>query len=41
MDKYNALLNKLTRQFINEFCDEQGKIDWNKIVKLNSADDAV
>ena len=38
MDKYNALLNKLTRQFIDEFCDEQGKIDWNKIVKLNSAD---
>lgn len=37
MEKYNALLNKLTLQFINEFCDEEGKIDWNRIVKLNSS----
>jgi hypothetical protein len=37
MEKYSALLNKLTLQFSNEFCDKVGKINWPKIVKLNSS----
>lgn len=35
--KYSALLNKLTLQFIKEFCDEKGIVDWQKIVKFNSS----
>ena len=31
-----ALLNNLTRDFINEFCDEKGRIIWDKIVQFNS-----
>lgn len=35
--KYTALLNKLTFQFSKEFCDDQGLIDWPRIIKLNSS----
>lgn len=34
---YGQVINKLTLQFINEFCKESGEIDWHKIVELNSA----
>jgi hypothetical protein len=34
---YDAILNKLTMQFIKEYCDSKGKIDWEKIVKFTSA----
>ncbi|MDR2448257.1 MAG: hypothetical protein LBD58_13370 [Treponema sp.] len=34
--KYNAMLNKFTKDFIEEFCFASGDIDWNKIVELNS-----
>lgn len=37
IEKYSALLNKLTLQFSNEFCDNAGKINWSMIVKLNSS----
>ncbi len=30
------LINKLTRQFTNEFCDEEGKILWDIVVEFNS-----
>ena len=30
------LLNKFTRQFIEEFCDADGKIQWDNLVKFNS-----
>jgi hypothetical protein len=33
---YGQILNKLTLQFINEFCKTTGEIDWSKIVELNS-----
>lgn len=33
---YGQVLNKLTLQFITEFCKENGEIDWRKIVILNS-----
>jgi Type II restriction endonuclease EcoO109I len=35
---YGQVLNKLTLQFINEFCEETGEINWSKIVELNSAE---
>lgn len=33
---YSQIINKFTREFGNEFCKEDGSIDWNKIVKFNS-----
>ena len=30
------LINKLTKQFIDEFCDENGKILWEELVRFNS-----
>jgi len=35
---YSQMINKLTRQFINEFCRQNGSIDWEKIVILNSSE---
>jgi hypothetical protein len=35
-DRKAHLVNRLTREFTNEFCDELGKILWDKIVELNS-----
>jgi hypothetical protein len=35
-EKKGELINKLTRQFTNVFCNEEGKILWNKIVEFNS-----
>lgn len=37
MRLYANVKNKFTKQFTNEFCNSDGSIDWNKIVKLNSA----
>lgn len=33
---YAQVLNRLTLQFITEFCRESGEINWEKIVELNS-----
>lgn len=33
---YGQVLNKLTKEFIDDYCKESGEIDWAKIVKLNS-----
>ncbi|MDR1984837.1 MAG: cytosolic protein [Prevotellaceae bacterium] len=33
---YVKTINKFTLQFVNEFCQENGEIDWYKIVKFNS-----
>ena len=30
------LTNKFTKEFMDEFCDENGKILWEEIVKFNS-----
>jgi hypothetical protein len=29
-------INKFTKEFVNLFCDNNGKIDWVKLVKYNS-----
>jgi hypothetical protein len=34
---YAQMINKFTREFTIEFCKEDGAIDWNKLVKFNSA----
>ncbi|MDR1562866.1 MAG: hypothetical protein LBS54_07285 [Dysgonamonadaceae bacterium] len=33
---YYKMINKLTKQFANEFCKDDGEIDWEKLVRLNS-----
>lgn len=35
--EYAKVLNKFTGEFITEFCDADGSIRWEDIVKLNSA----
>lgn len=34
---YAQMINKFTRDFSNEFCLPDGSIDWEKLVKFNSA----
>lgn len=34
--KYTSLLSRMQRDFLNSFCLEDGLIDWDKIVELNS-----
>lgn len=34
---YSHMLNKFTREFTNEFCKDNGEIDWVKLVQFNSA----
>ena len=35
--EYGKMINKFTLEFIVEYCDEEGNIDWDKIVRLNAA----
>lgn len=35
--EYGRMINKLTQEFIAEYCDQEGNIDWDKIVRLNAA----
>lgn len=37
MKLYSQIINKFDKEFTTEFCSKDGSIDWNKIVKLNSA----
>lgn len=36
-EKYNGILNKITGDFVREYCDNKGKINWELIVRLNSS----
>ncbi|NJM94042.1 MAG: cytosolic protein [Cytophagales bacterium] len=36
IELYARTINKFTRQFINEFCFDNGQIDWAKLVEFNS-----
>ena len=36
MIAYAALLNRFTLEFAKRFCDENGNIDWKKLVEFNS-----
>jgi len=33
---YTQMINKITKQFANEFCNDNGEIDWEKLVRFNS-----
>lgn len=34
---YSQMINKFTKEFSNEFCKDNGEIDWEKLVRYNSA----
>lgn len=38
--RYAKMINRFTKEFIDEFCKEDGEIDWNKLVKYNSGSKA-
>lgn len=37
ISSYSKVINKFTKEFIDDFCKENGDIDWNKLVKFNSS----
>jgi len=37
LKSYSHMINKFTREFTNDFCDSDGAIDWEKLVKFNSS----
>ena len=37
-ESYNKAANRLVREFSNSFCEEDGSIDWKKLVEFNSGD---
>jgi hypothetical protein len=39
MESYSKMLNKFTREFTIDFCNDDGEINWHKLVKFNSGSD--
>ncbi|MDR0695041.1 MAG: cytosolic protein [Prevotellaceae bacterium] len=37
MRLYSQMINKFTKEFVNDFCNDNGEIDWEKLVQFNSA----
>lgn len=37
IENYSMMINKFTSEFITLFCKKKGAIDWEKLVKYNSA----
>lgn len=35
-ESYAKMINKFTKEFIDDFCKSNGEIDWNKLVHFNS-----
>jgi hypothetical protein len=35
---YSQMINKFTRDFSNQFCKDNGEIDWEKLVHFNSVE---
>jgi len=33
---YTQMINKFTKQFSNDYCNDSGEIDWEKLVRFNS-----
>lgn len=31
------MINKFTKEFSNDFCDDNGQINWGKLIEFNSA----
>jgi len=36
MESYSKMVNKFVREFTIDFCDSEGSINWDKLVKYNS-----
>jgi len=36
LQSYSQIINKFTKEFTNNYCKENGEIDWNELVKFNS-----
>ncbi len=36
LQSYSSMINKFTQEFIQDFCDSSGNIDWKKLVEFNS-----
>jgi hypothetical protein len=34
---YGQLVNRLTKEFLDDFCDQNGRIDWQKLLIFNSS----
>jgi len=37
VEEYAKIVNLLTKEFLNNFCKDDGTIDWEMVVKFNSA----
>ena len=37
-ESYMKASNRLVREFSNNFCTEDGSIDWEKLVRFNSGE---
>lgn len=37
LKSYSQMINKFTKEFANGFCKNNGEIDWDKLVRFNSA----
>lgn len=37
MKSYSQMINMFTKQFANDFCEDNGIINWKKLVQFNSA----
>ena len=37
MKEYEGMLNLFVKEFTQEYCDDNGQIEWDKIVRLNAA----
>lgn len=37
LKSYSQMINKFTKEFANEFCKDNGEIDWRKLVQFNSS----
>ncbi len=33
---YSQMINKFTKEFANDFCNDEGQINWEKLVEFNS-----
>lgn len=36
MVAYSQMINKFTKEFTNDFCSDDGSINWEKLVEFNS-----
>ena len=36
LESYSKMINIFTKEFANDFCDDNGNIDWPKLVEFNS-----